>query len=214
MPPARRKPAMPVKTPTPTQTARKAPDSAAVKKPSEPAPDRGAEENPWHQAMAQLDRAASKMSLEPFILERLRHPKRTLTVSVPVRMDSGAVRIFEGQSLHPQVVQLAVRRAFRSIAGKPHRLLGRDDSLGDARFPRGRIDWCIDRRGRACQRQRRLTEKPAARDLFHHLWCCLSIVDCWAEPIGSADPRLMALLPNHRPSAMKGMRAGRPLVAK
>jgi len=56
----------------------------------------GMEGNPWHEAMRQLDLAARKMNLEPYITERLRHPKRVLTVSVPVRMDDGEVRVFEG----------------------------------------------------------------------------------------------------------------------
>ena len=54
------------------------------------------EENPWHQAMEQLDRAGKAMKLEPFALERLRHCKRILTVSVPVKMDDGTVKVFEG----------------------------------------------------------------------------------------------------------------------
>ena len=48
------------------------------------------------QAMDQLDRAAQKLALEPYIAERLRHPKRILTVSVPVKMDDGSIRVFEG----------------------------------------------------------------------------------------------------------------------
>ena len=55
-----------------------------------------ARENPWHQAMEQLDRAGRAMKLEPFALERLRHCKRILTVSVPVKMDDGSVKVFEG----------------------------------------------------------------------------------------------------------------------
>jgi glutamate dehydrogenase (NAD(P)+) len=54
------------------------------------------EENPWRQAMEQLDLAGKAMKLEPFALERLRHPKRILTVSVPVKMDDGSVKVFEG----------------------------------------------------------------------------------------------------------------------
>ncbi|MBI4386533.1 MAG: Glu/Leu/Phe/Val dehydrogenase [Elusimicrobia bacterium] len=54
------------------------------------------EANAWHQAMEQLDRAAQKIRLEQYILERLRHAKRTLTVSVPVKMDDGTLRVFEG----------------------------------------------------------------------------------------------------------------------
>jgi glutamate dehydrogenase (NAD(P)+) len=53
-------------------------------------------ENPWRQAMTQLERAAEKMKLEPFVVERLRHCKRILTVSVPVKMDNGQVQVFEG----------------------------------------------------------------------------------------------------------------------
>jgi len=46
--------------------------------------------------MEQLDRAGRAMKLEPFALERLRHCKRILTVSVPVKMDDGSVKVFEG----------------------------------------------------------------------------------------------------------------------
>jgi len=76
-----------------TKTHPKAPLSPVVK------PVEHAEaqvENPWHQAMEQLDRAGKAMKLEPFALERLRHPKRILTVSVPVKMDDGTVKVFEG----------------------------------------------------------------------------------------------------------------------
>src|SRR5579885_547180 len=52
--------------------------------------------NPWHQAMEQLERAGAKMKIEPLVLERLRHCKRILTVSVPVRMDDGTLKVFEG----------------------------------------------------------------------------------------------------------------------
>ncbi|HAZ09026.1 MAG TPA: glutamate dehydrogenase [Elusimicrobia bacterium] len=68
--------------------------SASVVKPLERAESH--EDNAWHQAMLQLDRAALKMKLEPFVLERLRHCKRILTVSVPVKMDDGQVKVFEG----------------------------------------------------------------------------------------------------------------------
>ncbi|MBI5631083.1 MAG: Glu/Leu/Phe/Val dehydrogenase [Elusimicrobia bacterium] len=54
------------------------------------------ETNPWHQAMEQLDRAGAKMGMEQLVLERLRHCKRILTVSVPVKMDDGTIRVFEG----------------------------------------------------------------------------------------------------------------------
>jgi glutamate dehydrogenase (NAD(P)+) len=58
-----------------------------------PAPD---EPNSWGEAMAQLDRVASCMRLESYILERLRYPKRILQVSVPTKMDDGSIRVFQG----------------------------------------------------------------------------------------------------------------------
>ncbi len=54
------------------------------------------ESNPWQQAMAQLDRAATKMKIDPLVVERLRHCKRILTVSVPIKMDDGSFKVFEG----------------------------------------------------------------------------------------------------------------------
>ena len=58
------------------------------------------EANPWRQAMAQLDRAAAKLGMEPFIVERLRFCKRILTVSVPVILDNGTLKVFEGYRVH------------------------------------------------------------------------------------------------------------------
>jgi glutamate dehydrogenase len=52
--------------------------------------------NPFKIAQQQLDVAAKKLKLDPGIHERLRWPERVLTVSIPVRMDDGTIRIFEG----------------------------------------------------------------------------------------------------------------------
>ena len=62
---------------------------------TQPAPH-AAEVNAWHEAMSQLSRVAERLRLEPYIVERLRHPKRILQVSVPVKMDNGTVRVFDG----------------------------------------------------------------------------------------------------------------------
>ncbi|MEX2146216.1 MAG: Glu/Leu/Phe/Val dehydrogenase [Candidatus Rokuibacteriota bacterium] len=51
-------------------------------------------------AIAQLDRVAGKLSLDPDVHERLRHPRRALVVSVPVRMDSGKTEVFTGYRVH------------------------------------------------------------------------------------------------------------------
>ncbi len=52
--------------------------------------------NPWQMALAQLDRVAGFLKLDPDIHVVLRHPRRALSVAVPVRMDDGKVRVFEG----------------------------------------------------------------------------------------------------------------------
>jgi len=46
--------------------------------------------------MRQIDLAAEKMGLDRNILKILQKPKRTLTVSIPVRMDDGSTEVFEG----------------------------------------------------------------------------------------------------------------------
>lgn len=57
---------------------------------------RAPESNAWREAMEQLDRAAQRMNLDPVVAERMRHCKRILIVSVPVKMDNGSVQVFEG----------------------------------------------------------------------------------------------------------------------
>lgn len=54
-------------------------------------------ESPFFQdAFAQLEEAASIMKMDPNVLERLKYPKRALQVSVPIRLDDGTVKVFEG----------------------------------------------------------------------------------------------------------------------
>lgn len=52
--------------------------------------------NVWEMAQRQLDDIAEIIGLDDSIHGYLREPKRVLTVSVPVRMDSGEHRVFEG----------------------------------------------------------------------------------------------------------------------
>jgi glutamate dehydrogenase/leucine dehydrogenase len=47
-------------------------------------------------AMEQLKIAAEKLKLDPGIHEMLKHPKRSLIVSITVRMDDGSIRVFKG----------------------------------------------------------------------------------------------------------------------
>jgi glutamate dehydrogenase/leucine dehydrogenase len=54
-------------------------------------------ESPFFQdAFSQLESAGTTMKMDPNVLERLKYPKRALQVSVPVRLDDGTVKVFEG----------------------------------------------------------------------------------------------------------------------
>ncbi|MGH2768222.1 MAG: Glu/Leu/Phe/Val family dehydrogenase [Actinomycetota bacterium] len=65
----------------------------------DPSPD------PWRAALAYLDEAAELMGLEPGIHAGLREPKRSLIVSIPVRMDDGSLRVFTGFRVHHDVTR-------------------------------------------------------------------------------------------------------------
>jgi glutamate dehydrogenase (NAD(P)+) len=53
-------------------------------------------DNPFHIAQQQLGVAADRLGLDPAMHEFLRWPLRELHVTLPVRMDDGAVRVFHG----------------------------------------------------------------------------------------------------------------------
>ncbi len=53
-------------------------------------------ENPFELAREQLARVAAAFEIDPNIAELLGRCKKSLVVSVPVRMDDGSVRVFEG----------------------------------------------------------------------------------------------------------------------
>src|SRR5687768_11250815 len=56
--------------------------------------------NPWDAALEFLDEAAELIGLDAGIHKILRQPKRSLSVSVPVRMDSGEIEVFNGFRVH------------------------------------------------------------------------------------------------------------------
>ncbi len=60
-------------------------------KPTPPKP-----EDAFERAVARLDQAANHVELHTEVIERLKFAKSILTVSVPVRMDDGSLRMFEG----------------------------------------------------------------------------------------------------------------------
>jgi glutamate dehydrogenase (NAD(P)+) len=50
----------------------------------------------YDTALEQLDIVAEHLQLEPGVHALLRHPKRELTVSFPVKMDDGSLKVFSG----------------------------------------------------------------------------------------------------------------------
>lgn len=50
----------------------------------------------YRNSITQLEDAARTMKLDPNIAERLKVPKRALIVSVPIRLDDGSIKVFEG----------------------------------------------------------------------------------------------------------------------
>ena len=46
--------------------------------------------------LARLDKAAELFGLSPEVAEILRHPKKEVAVSLPIKMDDGSVKVFEG----------------------------------------------------------------------------------------------------------------------
>jgi len=50
----------------------------------------------WQNALRQLDDVARHIGLDPGLHAVLRRPRRMLVVSIPVRMDDGSLRVFEG----------------------------------------------------------------------------------------------------------------------
>lgn len=52
--------------------------------------------NPFNNAMEQLKKSAELIGLERGVFERLKKPENILQVSLPIRMDDGSLKAFEG----------------------------------------------------------------------------------------------------------------------
>lgn len=52
--------------------------------------------NPFRIAMHQFDTAAEKLNLNAGLREVLRSPRRALTLSLPIKMDDGTIKVFQG----------------------------------------------------------------------------------------------------------------------
>jgi glutamate dehydrogenase (NAD(P)+) len=72
--------------------------------PEEPIQD-ASHDTAWDTALAQLDEVAELMGLAPGVHQILRSPKRSLSVSVPFRMDDGSTRVYQGYRVHHNVTR-------------------------------------------------------------------------------------------------------------
>jgi glutamate dehydrogenase (NAD(P)+) len=61
--------------------------------------------NPFEIAKIQFDRAAEYLDLDDSTRDVLRHAKRQLIVSIPVKMDSGRVEVFEGYRVQHNIAR-------------------------------------------------------------------------------------------------------------
>jgi len=58
--------------------------------------DEAGRQDVFEDAIKRLDAGAKYAEIDPEAIERLRHPKAVLEVSIPVRMDDGSLRVFKG----------------------------------------------------------------------------------------------------------------------
>ncbi len=63
------------------------------------------EENVYANALAQFDKAIGHIDIKHGVAETLRYPKRELSVTFPVVMDSGEIKVFRGYRVHHSVVR-------------------------------------------------------------------------------------------------------------
>ncbi|MCH8333017.1 Glu/Leu/Phe/Val dehydrogenase, partial [Candidatus Sumerlaeota bacterium] len=69
------------------------PNSPASRPDAAPSPDQS---DIFADALRRLEFAVEHAEIDPEALERLKHPKAVLQVSIPVRMDDGSLRVFKG----------------------------------------------------------------------------------------------------------------------
>src|SRR3977135_2831057 len=66
--------------------------------------------NPFEIAKQQFDRAADYLELEQSLRNVLRSAKRQLIVSIPVKMDGGEVKVFEGYRVQHNIARGPAQR--------------------------------------------------------------------------------------------------------
>ena len=61
--------------------------------------------NPYDNVLATVENAAHILGYKPAEYEAVKYPERELSVSVPVRMDDGSVKVFKGYRVQHSTVR-------------------------------------------------------------------------------------------------------------
>ena len=61
--------------------------------------------NPFEMAKKQIDIVAEVMDLDPNIHKFLKRVERSLIVSIPIMMDDGTLKVFEGYRVHHSTIR-------------------------------------------------------------------------------------------------------------
>ena len=76
-------------------------------------------ENPYELGRAQLRRVGEAFGVDPDLIGVLCECKKTVEVSVPVEMDDGAVRVFQGYRVVHNVTRGPAKGAFATTPASP-----------------------------------------------------------------------------------------------
>jgi glutamate dehydrogenase (NAD(P)+) len=71
-------------------------NNSAIVSGIEAAPVHHGEPNPFESMMARFDKAAELLNLEKGVYEYLQKPVKQVIVSIPIQMDNGEIKVFEG----------------------------------------------------------------------------------------------------------------------
>jgi glutamate dehydrogenase (NAD(P)+) len=61
--------------------------------------------NPYEVAKTQIDIVAKEINLDPNVTQYLKRIERALIVTIPIKMDDGSIKIFEGYRVHHSTVR-------------------------------------------------------------------------------------------------------------
>jgi len=75
------------------------------------------ETNPFESMMSRFDVAAEKLKLDPGLYQILRVPNREITVSIPVMMDNGSLRVFTGYRVQHNIARGPCKGGIRYAPG-------------------------------------------------------------------------------------------------